>query len=82
MPLSYIFFFFFSKLDLVILFQKTIPLALILQGSLGNRWTILFPFRKLRLQFHFMAWYPVITHPYSLNIFNHECVCLCVYVCE
>lgn len=71
---SYIF---FPKLDFV-LFQRTVSLALVLQGSLGSRWTA--PVRKLRLKFHFMAWYPLTTHPHSLNIFNHVClfVCMCV----
>lgn len=71
---SYIFF--PPKLDFV-LFQRTVSLAVVLQGSLGSRWTA--PVRKLRLKFHFMAC-PLTTHPHSLNIFNHVClfVCMCV----
>lgn len=37
-------------------------------------------FRKLRLQFHFMTWYPLTTHPHSLNICNHVCVFVCMCV--
>lgn len=49
---SYIFsFFFFSKLDLV-LFQKTVSLALILQGSLGSTWTAPVLLHGLVLTYH------------------------------
>lgn len=67
---------FFQNWILLYYFRR---LFLWLWGSLGNRWTILAPVRKLELQFCFMAWYPLITPLCSLNIFNH--VCVCAYMC-